>query len=418
MIGRLAPIGALLLGTLVFMLGNGLLGTLLAVRISAAGDGAGLAGLVAAAYFIGLIAGCLVAPSIVSKVGHIRAFAVFAAGAAASSVAFPLWDVPAVWIVLRLIGGLSMAGLFTVTESWLNAASDTDSRGRVLASYMTVVYLSLGLGQLLLGLYSPSGFELFSIAAMLFALSLVPVSMTQQQAPDPPLPAIMGFIQLYRVSPLGCVGAVASGLILGAFYGLAPVFAQQVGMSVSDISLFMAAAIIGGLVVQGPVGLLSDRLDRRKVLTASLTIVAVGAFACLGAALVSSIWGAAVAAALMCVGFAVYPLAVGHANDHVQASDAVALASGLLMSYSAGAAIGPLVGAVAMQGMGPYGLIGFVGLIAALASAFAFYRMTVSEPVPLEDQGPSPIAPRTSTISPVFDVTGETDWEREPDRDP
>ena len=407
MIQRLAPIGALLIGTLAFMLGNGLLGTLLAIRIAAAGDGAALAALVAAAYFLGLIAGCLTAPWIVSKVGHIRAFAAFAAIVAATAAAFPLADIPIVWIGLRLIGGVAMAGLFTVVESWLNAASEAEWRGRVLASYMVVVYLSLGVGQLLLGLYAPGGFELFSIVAILFALSLVPVSMTRQVAPDPPAPDVMGLRRLFEVSPLGSVGAIASGLILGAFYGLAPVFAQRIGMSVDEIALFMAAAIIGGLLVQWPAGLLSDRIDRRKVLAGSLLAVAAAAAAAAALAAVSLVWAAALAACVMCVAFAIYPLAVGHANDHVEAWDAVALASGLLFSYSAGAAAGPLLAVAAMHGFGPHGLTVFIAVVAGLGSIFAFYRMRVSDPVPLDEQRPAPIAPRTSTMTPVLDVTGE-----------
>jgi MFS family permease len=407
MVTRLASITALLMGTLVFMLGNGLLGTLVAVRLDKAGYDTVVAGAVMAAYFIGLIAGCLRAGVIVAAVGHIRAFAVFAGSSAALAASFTLIDDPIAWGLLRLLGGFAIAGLFMVIESWLNDATENEWRGRILSTYMVVVYISLGLGQLLLSTFPVEGTQLFTIVSMLFALSLIPVSMTSQVAPQIPEMEIMGLRTLYAISPLGAVGCAAAGLLLGAFYGLAPIFAQRIGLNVTGVAMLMAVAIVGGLVVQFPVGLLGDRFDRRKVLTIALWIVCASAVAVAVASLTGHFWLIALSAAGGCCAFAIYPLAVGHANDRVHGGSRIAIAGGLLLTYSSGAVMGPVVAAGVMNLAGPYGLFIYLGVVAAMTGSFALYRMRAKPAVPAREQGAAQYMPRTSPVAPVLDPAVE-----------
>jgi len=404
---RLTSIAALLMGTLVFLLGNGLLGTLVAVRMELAGHDTLVTGAVMAAYFIGLIAGCLRAGAIVAAVGHIRAFAVFAGCSAALAASFTLVSDPIAWGLLRLLGGFAIAGLFMVIESWLNDATENEWRGRILSVYMVVVYVSLGIGQLLLGLYPVDGAQLFTIVSMLFALSLIPVSMTRQAAPTIPETEIMGLRGLFRISPLGAVGCASSGLLLGAFYGLAPIFAQRVGLDVGGVSLLMAAAIVGGLLVQFPVGWLGDRFDRRLVLTIALWTVCASAVAVALVSLTKNPWLIGVCAVGVASAFGIYPLAVGQANDRLQGGNRVAIAGGLLLTYSAGAVFGPLLAAPIMNVAGPYGLFIYLGAVAALTGAFAIYRMRVRPAVPAADQGAAQFLPRTSPVAPVLDPAAE-----------
>lgn len=406
---RLASVTALLTGTLVFLLGNGLLGTLVAVRLDKAGYDTLVAGAVMAAYFVGHIAGCLRAAAIVSVVGHIRAFAVFAGSSAALAAAYSLVTDPIAWGLLRLLGGFAMAGLFMVTESWLNDATENEWRGRILSTYMVVVYLSLGLGQLLLGLYPMEGAQLFAIVSMLFALSLIPVSMTRQIAPAIPEPEIMGPRTLFAISPLGAVGCLAAGLLLGAFYALTPIFAQRVGLELSGVSVLMAVAIIGGLAVQFPVGFLGDRFDRRLVLTASMWTVCASAVAVSFASFSGNVWLIGASAIGLACAFAIYPLAIGHANDRVHGRSRIAIAGSLLLTYSSGAVIGPLVAAPVMNMAGPYGLFIYLGAVAALTGGFALYRMRATPAVPAEEQGAAQFMPRTSLVAPVLDPTIEDD---------
>jgi MFS family permease len=402
---RLASITALLMGTLVFLLGNGLLGTLVAVRLDKAGHDTVVAGAVMAAYFVGLIAGCLRAGAIVSAVGHIRAFAVFAGCSAALAATFTLVSDPIAWGLLRLLGGFAIAGLFMVIESWLNDATENEWRGRILSTYMVVVYVSLGIGQLLLGLYPVEGSHLFTIVSMLFALSLIPVSMTRQVAPQIPETEIMGLRALFAISPLGAVGCASAGLLLGAFYGLTPIFAQRVGLDVSGVSLLMASAIVGGLVVQFPVGWLGDRFDRRLVLTIAVWTVCGSAVAVSFASLSGNPYLIGACAVGLCCAFGLYPLAVGQANDRVQGGSRVAIAGGLLLTYSAGAVFGPLMAAALMNVAGPYGLFIYLAAVAALTGAFALYRMRARPAVPAAEQGATQFLPRTSPVAPVLDPT-------------
>lgn len=411
MVTRLASITALLMGTLVFMLGNGLLGTLVAVRLDKAGYDTVVAGAVMAAYFIGLIAGCLRAGAIVAAVGHIRAFAVFAGSSAALAGTFALTDDPIAWGLLRLLGGFAIAGLFMVIESWLNDAIENEWRGRILSTYMVVVYLSLGLGQLLLAIYPIEGTQLFTVVSMLFALSLVPVSMTRQVAPQIPETEILGLRALYQISPLGAVGSAAAGLLLGAFYGLTPIFAQRAGLDVSGVAVLMALAIVGGLAVQFPVGFLGDRFDRRLVLTAALWVVCASAVAVSFASLTDNIWLIGASAIGLCCAFVIYPLAIGHANDRVHGANRMALAGGLLLTYSAGAVIGPLVAAGVMNIAGRYGLFVYLGAVAALTGGFALYRMRATPAVPADEQGAAQYMPRTSPVAPVLDPAFEDEHE-------
>jgi MFS family permease len=409
MTNRLAPIAALLTGTFIFLLGNGLLGTLLSLRLNLAGQPTEVAGIVGSAYFVGLIAGCLRATTVIGAVGHIRAFSVFAAVSASIALAFALSPDPLFWVALRFLSGFAIAGLFMVIESWLNVSTDNTWRGRILSIYMVTIYSALGVGQFLLLSYDLKGFQTFSLVAMLFALSLVPVSLSRVPAPEILYPSILPFRQLYRLSPLGVLGCFGSGLMLAAFYSLAPIFAQNLGLPVGRIALLMSAAIIGGLVLQWPIGRLSDVVDRRLVLTVALFAVALAG----GAIMLLSMWPMTptlfyVAGAVFCLGFVVYPLSVGHANDHITTESRVAISGGLLLAYSIGAALGPVLAALAMRHAGDYALFGYIGGVALLIGLFAIWRMTRRARVPVAQQGPFQAVPRTSPVAHELDPAAET----------
>jgi len=400
MTNRLAPIAALLAGTFIFLLGNGLLGTLLSLRLNLAGQPTEVAGVVGSAYFVGLIAGCLRATTVIGAVGHIRAFAVFAATSASIALAFALSADPLIWVSLRFLSGFAIAGLFMVIESWLNVTTDNTWRGRILSIYMVTIYSALGVGQFLLLSYDLKGFQPFSLVAMLFALSLVPVSLSRVPAPEILYPSILPFRQLYRLSPLGVIGCFGSGLMLAAFYPLAPIFAQNLGLPVGRIALLMSAAIIGGLVLQWPIGRLSDIVDRRLVLTVAVFAVAAAG----GAIMLLSMYPRSpvlfyVAGAVFCLGFVVYPLSVGHANDHITSQNRVAISGGLLLAYSIGAAMGPVLAAFAMRQAGDYALFGYIGAVAFVIGLFAIWRMTRRAPIPVAQQGAFQAVPRTSPVA-------------------
>ncbi len=275
MLQALQSVISLLLGAGILILGNGLVGIVLPVRMSLEHVPTEISGLVMSAYYAGLVLGCLWSRDLIVRVGHIRAFAAFAALVGATTLVFALWFDPIVWGLLRVVVGFCMAGLFATIESWLNLRSSKESRGQILSLYMVTSYLASTLGQLLVNVWSVKGQELFCLGVMLICLSLVPVVLTRVAGPDLSQTKPLSLLRLYAISPLGVAASLGAGLISGAFYGMGAVFGASEGMSVFAISIFMGVTLIGGLLMQWPIGWLSDRYDRRTVLLWVLIVIAI-----------------------------------------------------------------------------------------------------------------------------------------------
>jgi len=409
----LLSISALLTGCVLLYLGNGALGTLLGLRLAIDGYPTWIIGAVMSGYFIGIVAGGFFSHKLITGVGHIRAFSVLASVMSAATLAHPLLEDPIAWGTLRFVQGYCMAGLAMCTESWLNERSTNDTRGRILSLYQIAVYLSQGIGQLLLNLGDLSGFALFVMSSILLSLALVPVAASKVQAPTLPEPRRFGIRELYAVSPLGMFGSFASGLILGAFYSLAPLFAQMTGLSIADTTLFMGVVIIGGLLLQWPIGGLSDRLDRRTVLigvSLATAVVCVGLILSSGGGLIpllvlGTLFGG--------VTFTLYPLSVSHANDYIDPADLVPASGGLIIAYGIGATVGPLGAAAVIEVQGAIGLFIFIAAMSLGTVGFAIWRMTRREAVPVDDQIPFQPVPRTSVVATEMDPRSEPEEEIE-----
>jgi MFS family permease len=391
-------ITALLIGISVLLFGGGLQGTLLGVRATIESFPLQATGLIMSAYYGGYVAGYFISPQLVFRVGHIRAFAAFAAIASAAAIAHGLFVHPSAWFFLRFASGVCFAGLFMVCESWLNGRATNETRGKLLAVYMMVQLGALAVGQMLLPLGDPRHLELFAVASALISVGLVPVALTRSQAPQQISPHAMGVPTLYAISPLGVVGCFASGLALGAFWGMGPVFAQGIHLSTSGVASFMGMTILGGMVLQWPIGRMSDRTDRRLlIMVVNLGIAATSA----GLAVVSggSLWIVlALAVAFGGLAFSLYSLCVAHTNDLLTPEDMVAASSGLLLVYGVGAAVGPYAASAVMAAVGYHGLYAFVAAATLVTGAFAFYRARVRPPVPAEERAEFVPLPRTSPV--------------------
>jgi MFS family permease len=253
---------------------------------------------------------------------------------------------------------------------------------------MTVNLSALAAGQQLLNLSDPGDFPLFVLSSVLVSLALVPVALTRSAAPTPIESVRFGLRQLYAVSPLGVVGGLGAGLIQGAFWGMAPLFGQSMGLSTAGIASFITLTVVGGIVLQWPVGRLSDRFDRRTVIAVTCSALAAVS---LGVGLAAAqghpaevLFGLAVVYGGL--SFPLYSLCVAHANDFLAADQRVPASSGLLLTYGAGAGIGPLAAAATMDAVGPPGLFYYTPAVATLLGAFAVYRMTRRAAVPNELQ--------------------------------
>ena len=370
-------IATLLIGTGALFLGNGLLQTLLPIRAQLEAFSTSAIGLMGAIYFAGFAVGCLIGPAAVKRVGHIRCFAGFAALAAAATLVYPLAVDPLAWTLLRGFTGLCLAVLYMVVESWLNDQSSNEVRGGVLSIYIIVTnVVTLG-GQLMVNLDDPRGWLLFSLVAMLVALSLVPLSLTDTAAPKPIATAQLRIARLYRTSPSGFIGCLAVGMVEGAFWTLGPVFAQGRALPVAEITIFMGAFVAGGTVSQWPLGRFSDHVDRRWVMAGcSLGTVGTG----LGLAFLT-FDGTAQAFGLACLHGAfmvpLYALCLAHANDYAPSERLIETSSGLLLVYASGAVIGPLAIGPAMERFGPGGLFLAMAVILGLLAVFLLARMFV-----------------------------------------
>ena len=387
----LSSVAALLTSFGLLLLANGLFGTLIGLRTQIEDFSTAVTGLIVAAYFLGLFAGGIQAVRVVAAVGHIRAFAAFASIMSVTALGIVLVIDHFAWAALRFVGGFCMAGMIVATESWLNERCTNETRGQVMAFYMITNYLAAGCGQFILPLGDPADFELFCVASIIYSLALVPVLLTRASAPRPSPPERASMPELWKVSPLGLIGATAAGVVNTNFQGLAPVFAYGEGFSVAHTSIFMAAGIIGGLVFQWPMGRLSDRIDRRTVLAG----VALGtAGAAFGVGLIADTPGVdfwdIVVLVLIYGGLSstVYSLCAAHTNDFAPPEKLAQTASGLLIAYGIGASAGPVLTSSLMEMFGPSTLFMVNAGVHGSLGLFALYRMFRRAPKPKAEQRP------------------------------
>jgi MFS family permease len=404
MIGALRSVFSLLLGAGMMALGVGLLGLLLPIRMSLEGVAPQIAGYVMSAYYAGFVAGSFMAQRIIGRVGHIRAFAAFAAILTAAVMVHALiFNIP-VWGLMRAAVGFCMAGLYAVIESWLNVRSPNELRGRVLSMYTLTIYISSGVGQLAINLDDTAGLELFCLGALLTSLSLVPVVMTRVAGPELGNIKTMSLAGLYKASPLGTVATAGAGLMSGSLYALGAVYGTQIELSVFENSVFMGAPIIGGFLLQWPIGRLSDKFDRRTVLFGVL-MSTVGAAVLLGAfAFAEGNFLLLATANLLLGGFlaTIYPTAVAHAFDYIDRSQMVAANSGMLLAWAVGATGGPLI-ASSFMAIGPAGLFVFIAGVAIGLAIYTRWRMSRRAAKPAEEQSKFVPVPSTSAIAGALD---------------
>lgn len=398
MLRSLANVRTFLLAIFMIMAGSGFLSTLIAVRLELAGTPAPLIGLVGTAYFAGLTVGSLRIGRLVAEVGHIRSIAAFISVFSASSLSYALWQDVAFWTVLRFIDGFAIAGVFVCLESWLNERSDARTRSTALAAYMVALYLGQALGQFLLNIGRDAPALPFMFSAILLSLALLPVVLTRTDQPALGEMKPLSIRRLYAISPLGAVGTFVTGMTLGAFYALGAVFVRRLGMSLADVAFFTSCAIGGGVLLQWPLGLLSDRWDRRKVLVSTFlaTTLACVALALLGESRALLFPLAALFGGLA---FALYPLCVAHTNDHVGSGDRVGASGGLVLLYSLGAVAGPLVASSVMALAGPTGLFWSIGGAALAATGFGLWRLYAGDTLPGELQSAFRSVPRTTAVA-------------------
>jgi len=396
-------------------MGNGLLFIIIPMSMRLDGQDTDAIGLVMSLYFVGMLLGSLYGKHLISRVGHIRIFAACAAVATMTALLHSIWSVPLVWGVLRVLIGFTNATFFMTMETWLSESSTSENRATVFGSYQFVTYFGLALGQLMLNFAEPQDPILYIYVAMLFCLCMIPVLMSRSGGPRINEPESMPLKTLYRTSPLGVVGIMISGICLGAFYNMSSVYGADVGMTKNQIATFMSATMVGGFLLQFPVGKLADLFDRRTVLVMTLLVACLAAMvlpimAARGEMVITIACAVILSGALACV----YPIALADAFDRLKPTEMVAASGKLILAYATGGAIGPYTSSLVMKHMGADALFGYLIVASLVLVAFVMYRMSIRSAVPdaLQEsfvvQGMTPMAteldPRTEYNS--LDETG------------
>jgi MFS family permease len=388
----------LLGGLSLLLVGLGLLGTLLGVRATIERFSNAQTGVIMAAYYVGYVVGTWSGPNIIRQVGHIRTFTAFTALCTATTLLFGLLTDPWIWLPLRFFNGVSVVGLFMVVESWLNEKTPGNIRGRIFAVYMISTLLALAGGQSLLLIYNPASLSPFTLAAVLIVLAIIPIAVTRVSEPQIDTHQHLPLLRLFTLSPLGVAGIFCAGMVTGAFWGMTAVFGARAGMDETGIALLMSATILGGALLQFPIGHLSDRYDRRSVLLIASVLAAVTAGAAgymvrtnmTGLNLVAFLYGG-----LM---FSVYAISVAHTNDYMEPTQMLSATRGMLLFYGVGAVFGPLLSGWIMDAFGAVGLPFFSAAILLLLCIYGLYRVTRRAPLPLEEQAEFVPLARTSPV--------------------
>jgi len=411
MLPVLVPIAALLLSDALLLVGHGLLLTMLPIAAANAGFSDTQVALTGSAYFLGFVSGCLIAPFAVRRVGHIRSFAVLATSYSALVLIFPMLPAFVGWLLLRFLVGAAISGLYMIIESWLNERATGENRGTLLSVYTVINLLMITVGQQMMNLVLPDPFYIFALAAVLLSLAIIPVSLTLALAPAPLQNVKISLRRVWHLSHIGLVGAVASGLVTGAFWSLGPLFAKTQGLDTFQLTIFMSATVFGGAVFQLPLGRLSDHVDRRVVVAA----------AALGGALVSVLMVVLPTmlpeqgAWLLCVlaffwGGTVmtqYAICLAHANDSAEPDEFVMVGSAMLLTLGFCSAIGAPMASLTMRYLGASGLFAFSASCLLITFLIIMVRRHMHE-LPVEiDVEPFRAAADTTTPT-VFEMDPRT----------
>ncbi|MCC6008696.1 MAG: MFS transporter [Rhodobacteraceae bacterium] len=395
----------LLLGMMLFMLGNGLQATLLGVRGALEGFGPFEMSVVMSAYFVGFLAGSRMAPRMIRRVGHVRVFAALGSMISAVLILYPALLHPMAWVGLRVLIGFCFAGVYVVAESWLNDQATNETRGQTLSLYLIVQMVGIITAQGMITLADPGGFVLFIIPSVLVSLAFAPILLSVAPAPSFQSTKPMTLRELFTISPLGMMGAFLLGGVFGAQFGMAPVYATEAGLTVNRIAIFIGAIYVGGLICQYPLGWLSDRMDRRRMI---LGLAAFCGLAMAVAVFVGHVYAALLVAAFVMGGgsHALYALFIAHTNDMLEPADMAAASGGLIFVNGLGAVAGPLIVGALMGTIGPAGYFLYLAVLLAVIAAYTAWRMTRRVGLPVEETGAyAPITPIATTV--VMEATLE-----------
>ena len=399
MFGGAGPVWALLLGITVLALGNGLHGSLVGTRAAAENFDTTMTGFIMSGYSLGLIVSSFLTPRLVTYVGHVRVFAALASVVSTVVLLIPLWIDPFFWFAMRVIAGFCTSGLYIVCESWLNAAANNRSRGRLLSVYMTLTYAAMGAGQLLLNVRDESGFARFILVSAIFSLALVPISLVRSEPPSIERARGIGVADIYRASPTATVAIFACGAGQSAFFSMGAVFGIMHGMPLAYISLMMALPPIAVILSQYPVGAASDLFDRRTLLVVLCFLASILATLMFVLGDLSQFVLIALMAAFGATALPLYSLVLAYANDNLHKDQMLAASSKLILLYGLGAMLGPTLVGEFMHRFGSTGFMTFLAILYGGIGVFTLYRQLQRPITPPATGAAAQVSPDTTGVT-------------------
>ncbi|MEM6623869.1 MAG: MFS transporter [Pseudomonadota bacterium] len=390
---------ALLLGMMLLQVGNGLQSSVLGVRGDAEGFSSATLGYVMAGYFLGFLGGTQATPWLLRRVGHVRVFAALASLISAAFILFGALVDPIAWFALRVIVGFCVSGIYVVTESWLNDSADNATRGQTMSAYITAQVLGVVAAQGLLNASDPGGYGLFVMMSVLVSVSFIPILLSAVAVPVFERTRRMSVRKLIETSPLGAVAMFLLGIVFACQFGMGAVYAAGKGLSTGEVSIFIGTIFVAAVICQPPIGWISDRMDRRKLI---LILTSIGTGSCLIVPLSDGGFYSMVAAAFVMGGVSnpLYSLIVAYVNDYLDPDDMAAASAGLILMNGVGAMGAPIAVGYLMDVVGDEAFFGFMGAAFALMTVYGLYRSTVRAAPPVAETGPMvPMTPIASQVA-------------------
>tara|TARA_B110000196_G_scaffold36079_1_gene27073 strand:+ start:553 stop:1788 length:1236 start_codon:yes stop_codon:yes gene_type:complete len=378
---------ALFFGFAIISLAHGLQGTLIGVRAVVEGFSFISTGFIVAGYYVGYLAGSKFIPIFLKRVGHIRVFAALASLASIAILLHSVFIEPYMWFLIRILSGISLAGIYVIMESWLNDKSTNQTRGQILSIYMIITFAFLGMGQFLLNLSDPAKVDLFILVSILLSFALLPILLSVTEAPNITNPKKFSLKELFIISPLGFVGAFFTGLSHSAILGYGAVYAAAKGLGLFEISVFMVIVTSCGALFQWPIGYISDKIDRRVILI-GVTLVASGlSLFIVASSYISLIIFFILLAIYAGMSLPMYSLTIAHTNDFLQQDEIIGAISTIAILVGLGAICGPIIASLFMNVIGPDGFFIYLFIVHGLLGLFGLYRMAKrAKPSDLESQ--------------------------------
>ncbi|WP_337270295.1 MFS transporter [Oryzifoliimicrobium ureilyticus] len=394
---NLLSVAALLVGTLFLFMGNGLQGILLPIRGTIEGYPTTVLGLLGTSWAAGFVIGCLIAPKLVRRVGHVRAFSSFISIVAIIALVSGIAVNPYWWVLLRAVTGFSTAGTSMIIESWLNERATNETRGAIFSLYIAITLFGVVGGQMMIPLENPHTPILFMFCGILYCVAMLPTSLSKAASPQPLKAVRLDLPALYRNSPVSCIGILLIGIANGAYGTLGAVFGAGTGLSDTGIAVMMSSTIFAGALMQFPAGRLSDRIDRRYVLAGLSALGALAGFLILVLMPKTPAFVIGLVIFYGAVANTLYPIAVAHANDFASSEDFVKVSGGLLLLYGIGTIIGPTIGGPVMSGVGPHALFLVTMTAHILIAGYAIIRSRIRPSVPASERDARATIPTATT---------------------